>query len=47
MVPYYIEYTETGRREAGFKKLKAQMYDVFMNTLGLSRASQPSLTELH
>ena len=45
MVPYYIEYTETGRREAGFKKLKAQMYDVFMNTLGLSRASQPRLTE--
>ena len=39
MVPYYIEYTETGRRDAGFKKLKAQMYDVFMNTLGLSRAS--------
>ena len=47
MVPYYIEYTETGRREAGFKKLKAQMYDVFMNTLGLSRASQPRLTESH
>ena len=48
MVPYYIEYTETGRRDAGFKKLKAQMYDVFMNTLGLSRAaSQPRLTELH
>jgi len=47
MVPYYIEYTETGKREAGFKKLKAQMYDVFMNTLGLSRATQPRLTELH
>jgi len=47
MVPYYIEYTETGRRDAGFKKLKAQMYDVFMNTLGLSRATQPRLTELH
>jgi hypothetical protein len=47
MVPYYIEYTETGRREAGFKKLKAQLHDVFMNTLGLSRASQPRLTELH
>ena len=45
MVPYYIEYTETGKREAGFKKLKAQMYDVFMNTLGLSRATQPHLTE--
>ena len=45
MVPYYIEYTETGKREAGFKKLKAQMYDVFMNTLGLSRVSQPRLTE--
>ena len=47
MVPYYIEYTETGRRDAGFKKLKTQMYDVFMNTLGLSRATQPRLTELH
>ena len=48
MVPYYIEYTETGRRDVGFKKLKAQMYDVFMNTLGLSRAShQPRLTEIH
>ena len=47
MVPYYIEYTETGRRDAGFKKLKTQMYDVFMNTLGLSRANQPRLTELH
>ena len=45
MVPYYIEYTETGKREAGFKKLKAQVYDVFMNTLGLSRATQPRLTE--
>ena len=45
MVPYYIEYTETGKREAGFKKLKAQMYDVFMNTLGLSRVTQPRLTE--
>ena len=29
------------------KKLKTQMYDVFMNTLGLSRANQPRLTELH
>ena len=47
MVPYYIEYTETGKRDAGFKKLKSQMYDVFMNTLGLSRATQPRLTELH
>jgi len=47
MVPYYIEYTETGRRDAGFKKLKAQIHDVFMNTLGLSRATQPRLTELH
>ena len=47
MVPYYIEYTETGRKDAGFKKLKSQVYDVFMNTLGLSRAAQPRLTELH
>ena len=47
MVPYYIEYTETGRKDAGFKKLKSQVYDVFMNTLGLSRANQPRLTELH
>jgi len=47
MVPYYIEYTETGKRGAGFKKLKSQVYDVFMNTLGLSRANQPRLTELH
>jgi hypothetical protein len=45
MVPYYIEYTETGKREVGFKKLKTQMYDVFMNTLGLGRESQPRLTE--
>ena len=48
MVPYYIEYTETGKREAGFRKLKGQMYDLFMNTLGLSRAagaSQPRLAE--
>jgi len=45
MVPYFIEYTETGKREAGFKKLKAQMYDVFMNTLGLSRATEPRFTE--
>lgn len=47
MVPYYIEYTETGRKEAGFKKLKSQIQDVFMNTLGLNGASQPHLTELH
>lgn len=48
MVPYYIEYTETGKREAGFRKLKGQVYDIFMNTLGLSRAasaSQPRLAE--
>jgi len=46
MVPYYIEYTETGKREAGFKKFKGQMYDMFMNTLGLSRAAtQPRLAE--
>ena len=46
MVPYYIEYTETGKREAGFKKLKGQVYDIFMNTLGLSRAAtQPRLAE--
>jgi hypothetical protein len=47
MVPYYIEYTDTGRKDAGFKKLKSQVYDVFMNTLGLGRANQPRLTELH
>jgi len=47
MVPYYIEYTETGKKDAGLKKLRSQMYDVFMNTLGLSRANQPRLTELH
>jgi hypothetical protein len=47
MVPYYIEYTETRKRDAGFKKLKSQVYDVFMNTLGLSRANQPRLTEMH
>jgi hypothetical protein len=46
MVPYYIEYTETKKREMGFKKLKGQVYDIFMNTLGLStRASQPRLAE--
>jgi len=46
MVPYYIEYTETGKREAGFRKLKGQVYDLFMNTLGLSRAAtQPRLAE--
>ena len=47
MVPYYIEYTETGKKDAGLKKLRSQMYEVFMNTLGLSRANQPRLTELH
>jgi hypothetical protein len=46
MVPYYMEYTETGRKEAGFRKLKGQVYDVFMNTLGLGRTvSQPRLAE--
>ena len=46
MVPYYVEYTETGRREAGFKKLKGQVHELFMNTLGLSRAAtQPHLAE--
>jgi hypothetical protein len=47
MVPYYIEYTETGKKDAGFKKLRSQMYEVFLNTLGLNRASQPRLTQLH
>ena len=47
MVPYYIEYTETGKKDAGFKKLRSQMYEVFLNTLGLSRAGQPRLTQLH
>lgn len=45
MVPYYIEYTEIGKRDAGFKKFKAQVYDVFMNSLGLNRTAQPRLTE--
>ena len=46
IMPYYIEYTETGKREAGLKKLKGQMYDMFMNTLGLNRtATQPHLAE--
>ena len=46
MVPYYMEYTETGKKEAGFRKLKGQVYDIFMNTLGLSRAAtQPRLAE--
>lgn len=46
MVPYYIEYTETGKKEAGFRKLKGQMYDIFMNTLGLNRPqTQPRLAE--
>ncbi len=47
MVPYYIEYTETRKKEIGFKKLKGQVYDIFMNTLGLSTraANQPRLAE--
>ena len=47
MVPYYIEYTETRKKEIGFKKLKGQVYDIFMNTLGLNTraASQPRLAE--
>ena len=47
MVPYYIEYTETKKKEIGFKKLKGQVYDIFMNTLGLSTraANQPRLAE--
>lgn len=46
MVPYYIEYTETKKKDIGFKKLKGQMYDLFMNTLGLNtRPSQPHLAE--
>jgi hypothetical protein len=47
MVPYYMEYTETGKKDTGFKKLKSQIHDVFMNTLGLGRVNQPRLTELH
>ena len=47
MVPYYMEYTETGKKDPGFKKLKSQIHDIFMNTLGLSRETQPRLTELH
>ena len=46
MVPYFIEYTETGKREIGFKKLKGQVYDIFLNTLGLNaQPRQPHLTE--
>ena len=46
MVPYYMEYTETGKKEPGFRKLKGQVYELFMNTLGLSRATnQPHLAE--
>ena len=46
MVPYYMEYTETKKKELGFKKLKGQVYDIFMNTLGLNtRANQPRLAE--
>lgn len=47
MVPYYMEYTETGKKEPGFKKLKSQIHDIFMNTMGFSRQTQPRLTELH
>lgn len=46
MVPYYIEYTETGKKEVGLRKLKGQVYDIFMNTLGLNRVSQPRLSEM-
>lgn len=47
MVPYYIEYTQTRKKEIGFKKLKGQVYDIFMNTLGLSTraANQPRLAD--
>ena len=47
MVPYYIEYTETKKKEIGFKKFKGQVYDMFLTTLGLgTRASnQPRLAE--
>ena len=46
MVPYYMEYTETGKKEAGFRKLKGQVYDIFLNTLGLGRATgQPRLSQ--
>jgi hypothetical protein len=46
MVPYYIEYTETGKKEVGLRKLKGQVYDIFMNTLGLNRPqTQPRLAE--
>ena len=46
MVPYYMEYTETRKRDVGIKKLKGQVYDIFMSTLGLSRAAaQPRLAE--
>ena len=46
MVPYYIEYTETGKKEVGLRKLKGQVYGIFMNTLGLNRPqTQPRLAE--
>ena len=46
MVPYYMEYTETGKKDPGFKKLKSQIHDIFMNTLGLTRSqTQPRLAE--
>ena len=47
MVPYYMEYTDTGKKEPGLKKLKSQLHDIFLNTLGFSREVQPRLTELH
>ena len=47
MVPYYMEYTQTGKKEPGFKKLKSQIHDMFMNTMGLNRETQPRLTEIH
>jgi len=46
MVPYYMEYTETRKRDAGLKKIKGQVYEMFMSTLGLSRAAaQPRLAD--
>jgi hypothetical protein len=44
MTPYYIEYTEAKKRDIGFKKIKSQVYDYFMSTLGLNRAHHPHLT---
>ena len=45
MVPYYIEYTETRKKDVGFKKIKGQVYEYFMSTFGLSRTTQPRLAE--